>query len=188
MKLFSKSTVSSGSGVAACKYLYHKFKKKTKFRNHSTESYLNILILTFITCPSESFTLIIKFPVPAVEAVRSDWTKTVNRLNASWVSGRFHCGLLLSFVSLCFFHPAFWLQASVCFYFLSLCAQSPAAVYIRGFIRTLLMCTVSRHEAFFFLFFIIGRKQCDDDDEDVWFLFCFLGGKCWIWFRIIYRK
>lgn len=94
------------------------------------------------------------------------------------MSGRFHCGLLLSFVSLCFFHPAFWLQASVCFYFLSLCAQSPAAVYIRGFIRTLLMCTVSRHEAFFFLFFIIGRKQCDDDDEDVWFLFCFLGGKC----------
>lgn len=27
MKLFSKSTVSSRSGVAACKYVYHKFKQ-----------------------------------------------------------------------------------------------------------------------------------------------------------------
>ncbi|CAJ1081586.1 Hypothetical predicted protein [Xyrichtys novacula] len=90
MKLFSKSTVRSRSGVAACKYVYHKFKNKN-FRNHSTESYLNILILTFITCRSERF--VFMFPVPTPEDLRSDWTMTVNGLSALRALGRFHCGL-----------------------------------------------------------------------------------------------
>lgn len=59
MKLFSKSTVSSGSGVAACKYLYHKFKKQ------SLEITPPRATLTSSSSPSspaqQSFTLKIKF-------------------------------------------------------------------------------------------------------------------------------
>lgn len=138
MKLFSKSTVSSRSRVAACKYVYHTWKqlKTQKFRDHST--------LPSSSSPSS--------PVPSVGRV----SLRPSFLLCVFFTQRFGCRRLCE---ISVFSPSghfvLWSPGSCCRVHMRI-YQDSADVY-RNTTRSLVL-----------FFILTGCKQSDDDNVCFW--------------------